>query len=123
MRKPPGSSRSCVEATAWTIKLKGGTVAACSRVGSCAFVCVVLWCGMDPITWKASLYTFSQTRVCNKCGTILVFETVVLFLIIENFGMQSCCITKCRAGRRRGTDLENSTYGLSHGHSVHWGQV
>ena len=72
-------------------------------------------------------YTFSQTRVCNKYGTILIFETVVLFLIIENFGMQSCCITKCRAGRKRGTDLvsilENSTCGLSHGHSVHWGQV
>jgi hypothetical protein len=53
-----------------------------------------------------TLYTFSQTRVCYKYGTILVFETVVLlFFIIENFGMQSCCITKCCGGRKRGTDL------------------
>ena len=86
----------------------------------------LLWCGSDNME-GLTLYTFSQTRVCNKYGTMLVFETVVLFLIIENFGMQSCCITKCRGRRKRGTDLvtilENSTCGLSHGHTVHWGQV
>ena len=69
--------------------------------------------------------TPSQTRVCNKYGTILVCKTVVLFLIIENFIMQSCCITKCRGGRKRRTDLvtilDYSTCGLSHGHTVRTG--
>ena len=85
---------------------KGGAVAACSRIGSCGF-CLrrfLVWSGSDNMV-GVTLYTFSQTRVCNKHGTILVFETVVLFLIIENFGMQSCCITKCRGGRKRGTGL------------------